>query len=221
MAAQQRGRLVVRLCVAAVAGAVVVACLAAPGCRRPAAGPGDEIPAVGTPPADMPPGAEEPLVEEPEGRKAAEAEEPTSERPAREAPATETGEAAEASPQSRAPAPAAGAERMTGADDAPPAGEGERPAFRERPQATAAEGAGFRERRGGRRGERLFEQYDANDDGALSQEELPEELAERVMRADADGDGRVSRDELMQFRPRARGERRGGVPGAQGEEDGR
>jgi len=64
-----------------------------------------------------------------------------------------------------------------------------------------------------RRG-RLFERLDENDDGVLTDDELPGEMAERMMQADANGDGKLSRDELEQSR-RARGGQRPGGPGGE------
>ncbi|MEA3400095.1 MAG: hypothetical protein U9R79_02510 [Armatimonadota bacterium] len=226
MTRQERGAVVVRVYFAAVTAAVVV-CLAISGCTKPAVGPGNEVPGVDAPSADMAPGGDEPQVEEPEGQAAAEAGTPESEPAAQQAapverpPAPRTREVEETSAQPPAPSRAGETQRATPVEDAPPGGPDERRAVREGPQGLAGEGAGFRERRGGRRGQRLFEQYDSNGDELLTREELPEELADRVMRADADEDGRVSKDELMQFRPRARGERRGRASGRQEAENGR
>ncbi len=44
--------------------------------------------------------------------------------------------------------------------------------------------------------ERLFERFDAEGVGFLSSDNLPEGVWERLSGADADGDGRISRDEL-------------------------
>lgn len=52
-----------------------------------------------------------------------------------------------------------------------------------------AGGAGEQRRRG------PFDRFDANNDGVLTSSELPEEARERIMRADRDGDGRVTREE--------------------------
>ncbi len=61
------------------------------------------------------------------------------------------------------------------------------------------------------RGGRLFERFDSNGDGLLTAQELqelPAEFSARILRADADGDRAVSRQEFEQARPaRARGGR--------------
>lgn len=46
----------------------------------------------------------------------------------------------------------------------------------------------------------LFEQFDANNDGLLQASEIPEFMRERIMAADTDGDGAVSREELRALR---------------------
>jgi Ca2+-binding EF-hand superfamily protein len=48
----------------------------------------------------------------------------------------------------------------------------------------------------------LFAEFDANEDGLLTEDELTEELWTRISAADADGDGAVSIAELAAFRPR-------------------
>ena len=48
-----------------------------------------------------------------------------------------------------------------------------------------------------------FSTLDANQDGALTADELTPQLRDRLMRADADGDGRVTKDELRAARKRA------------------
>ncbi len=68
--------------------------------------------------------------------------------------------------------------------------------------------------RGGRRGGTLFERFDADDDGTLTAAELPGEMASRIMEADANGDGRLTREELEQARP-------GGGRGGRGARTGR
>ena len=47
------------------------------------------------------------------------------------------------------------------------------------------------------RAERILKRFDGNDDGVLTAEELEGKRAERFLRADADGDGRVDRAELL------------------------
>ncbi len=76
-----------------------------------------------------------------------------------------------------------------------------------------ADGADERGRRGedgGRRGRRMLdpaqalERYDANDDGKLSRDELPERLAERMMEADTDKDGFLTAEELKKAEAKRR-----------------
>lgn len=66
--------------------------------------------------------------------------------------------------------------------------------------------------RGGPQGKpdaaQLFERADKNGDGKLTKDELPGPLAERLMKADADGDGAVTKAELEEARKKA-----GGRPG--------
>ena len=51
---------------------------------------------------------------------------------------------------------------------------------------------------------RLFDDRDANDDGKLSGDEIPEQMKTRLDRIDSDGDGSVSRKEFAAMM-RARG----------------
>ena len=82
-------------------------------------------------------------------------------------------------------------------------------------ETNARRGRGGGERRGGRRGgfdpAQMFERSDANKDGKLSREELPERLRDRMERLDTDKDGSVT---LEEFRANIRqafgGGRRGG-----------
>ena len=70
---------------------------------------------------------------------------------------------------------------------------------------------------------RMFADRDANDDGKLSGDEIPEQMASRLERIDTDGDGSVSRKEFDamirmrggQGRPGGAGPRGGGEPGGQ------
>ncbi len=48
--------------------------------------------------------------------------------------------------------------------------------------------------------------------GKITKDELPDSLAERLMKADANGDGAITKDELM----KAREKMRGGRPGRPG-----
>ena len=79
-----------------------------------------------------------------------------------------------------------------------------------------------REKMGGGRGEggrdvgAFFDRFDANEDGKLTKDELPERAAEHIMKADADGDGAVTKEELEAAR-----EKMGGQRGGDGERGGR
>jgi Ca2+-binding EF-hand superfamily protein len=58
-----------------------------------------------------------------------------------------------------------------------------------------------RQARGGRPSiDDIFAKLDKNADGKLTQDELPERLAERIMKADTDGDGAVTKEELQAAR---------------------
>ncbi len=73
--------------------------------------------------------------------------------------------------------------------------------------------------------DRLFEQMDADKDGKLSAEEIPEMLKDRVKDADTDGDGFISKEELAKVFANGMGGRggrggrggNGGQPGQPGE----
>jgi len=54
--------------------------------------------------------------------------------------------------------------------------------------------------------EKLMERLDANKDGKLEKEELPERIAGKLMKADADGDGAITKDELVQARQKLGGQ---------------
>ena len=92
--------------------------------------------------------------------------------------------------------------------------------------AFAGEGEGGR--RGGRgegkRGggkakcERLFQKFDQNEDGALTSDEVPEKLWTRISKADADGSGGVTKEELKAAHKERKGRRgRGGRGGGEGD----
>lgn len=74
---------------------------------------------------------------------------------------------------------------------------------------------------------RMFEQRDANKDGQLRGDEIPEQMAARLDRIDQNGDGAISRDELREMMGRMQqagpdGARPGrGPAGAGGRPDGR
>jgi multidrug resistance efflux pump len=75
-----------------------------------------------------------------------------------------------------------------------------------------AEGGEGRRGKGGARGgfdpiamvRGTFERYDANKDGILSSEEIPAERRDRIVAADANGDGKVDRAELTTAMSKAR-----------------
>ncbi len=115
--------------------------------------------------------------------------------------------------------------------ETPPSPEGSSaPAPRETPPArsgveeppreprTRPEGDGGPPRDDQERRERgdIFDRFDTNRDGVLTADEIPEPMRERVMRMDADGDGRVTREEFEAFRQQLReaGERWGRGEGA-------
>lgn len=60
--------------------------------------------------------------------------------------------------------------------------------------------------------EQMFERFDQNQDGQVTADEAPEGLWAKIQKADADGNGGVTLDELKAFRPE--GDRRGGPGGA-------
>jgi len=72
-------------------------------------------------------------------------------------------------------------------------------------------GSGERRAHGGMPSiEQILDRFDVNSDGKLTKDELPEQAAERILRADADGDGVVTKEELEEVRKRfAGGGRRG------------
>jgi hypothetical protein len=61
---------------------------------------------------------------------------------------------------------------------------------------------GSRERRRRPSPERMFQYLDRNRDGKLTEDEMPGPAWNRIQRADADGDGRVTPDELRAHRSR-------------------
>ena len=69
-------------------------------------------------------------------------------------------------------------------------------------------------RRGGNRQE-MFAQMDADGDGKLSGDEIPERLSDRIAEVDTDGDGAVSLEELQAVSPG-----RGGGGGRRGQDGG-
>ena len=81
------------------------------------------------------------------------------------------------------------------------------------------------ERRGGFDGgfnreqmaERMLREWDANEDGKLSKDEIPERMREFLTRSDADEDGVLTKDELLKGGPPQReGGREGGFGGRPG-----
>ena len=75
-------------------------------------------------------------------------------------------------------------------------------------------------RRRGARAKRRFEKADKNGDGQISQDEVSEEIWERLSKADADGDGNVTKEELKAAR-KGRAGKRGGQGGRRGGPRGR
>jgi len=61
--------------------------------------------------------------------------------------------------------------------------------------------------------EQILKRFDANSDGKLTEDELPERMAERMMRVDANGDGAVTKEEFEEVLKRFAGHRRGGDDG--------
>lgn len=61
--------------------------------------------------------------------------------------------------------------------------------------------------------EQLFQRLDANGDGKLSKDELPERFGQRIMQADADKDGVVTKEEFAEIAKQMGGGR--GGPGGQ------
>jgi len=76
-------------------------------------------------------------------------------------------------------------------------------------------GPGGRGGPGGQRNpEQLFSRMDKDGDGELIETEVPAQFWEKLSRADADGSGSISKDELTAARNRAPGAGGGGNPGA-------
>jgi len=131
--------------------------------------------------------------------------------------------------------PAAADTPLEGVQRGPPAapvtavsgGPGEEP--RRGEGGPPGEGGGEGSKEGKRRagGGRNFDpmQFDKDGDKKLSREELPEQMAERMMAADANGDGFIDPSELAEMRNRFRQGRQrdgeGGGPGGPGGEGGR
>jgi Ca2+-binding EF-hand superfamily protein len=80
-------------------------------------------------------------------------------------------------------------------------------------------GAGFPMPKGGKGDPReFFKQMDANKDGKLTKDEMPERMRDNFARLDADGDGVVSQEEFAQIGRQA-GKRPPGAPGAPPQND--
>lgn len=52
--------------------------------------------------------------------------------------------------------------------------------------------------------DRLLQAFDVNDDEALEEDEVPGRVWSRLSKADADGDGAVTREEFDSYRPGGR-----------------
>ena len=61
-----------------------------------------------------------------------------------------------------------------------------------------------------------FDRYDANKDGSLSQEEMPPDRRDRMIMADANGDGKVDRAEMTTSMQRMREHGANGAGGGGG-----
>jgi hypothetical protein len=65
----------------------------------------------------------------------------------------------------------------------------------------------------------MFKRQDADSDGKLSGDEIPERMKQMVSRVDADGDGSIDEKEMSEAA--ARFEERGGLRGVRGEQEGK
>ena len=85
------------------------------------------------------------------------------------------------------------------------------------PQMAGGRGQGGRDQRGGRRGggdpKAFFDRMDADKDGKLTKDEMPERMAERFDSMDADEDGSVTLEEMQKM---FSGGQRGGGRGQRG-----
>ena len=96
-----------------------------------------------------------------------------------------------------------------GGSDRRPAGPGGTP----RPEGAGPQGRGPGAERGEFMG-RMFTARDADKDGVLRGDEIPEQMAARLERIDQDGDAAISREELKQMMERMReAGQNGGRPG--------
>ena len=100
--------------------------------------------------------------------------------------------------------------------EASPAPEvGETPSASQAPPGPGRFG-GQRRRRGGFDPARIFQRLDANGDGKLSGEEIPERMRGNLGRMDTDGDGAVTLAEFREAMSQMRRRRRGRSPGREG-----
>ena len=100
--------------------------------------------------------------------------------------------------------------------EASPAPEvGETPSASQAPPGPGRFG-GQRRRRGGFDPARIFQRLDANGDGKLSGEEIPERMRGNLGRMDSDGDGAVTLAEFREAMNQMRARRRGRSPGREG-----
>lgn len=83
--------------------------------------------------------------------------------------------------------------------------------------AYAGEGKGKGKRGKARRhAGKIFKHFDKNKDGSLTADEVPEKIWNKISRADANGDGAVTKAELRQARKDRRGKRKDKAPKSDG-----
>ncbi len=186
---------------------ILLTVVALSGCRQPSDVLLDDLTYTGEPPVTGedsatptdPPADTQAPAESPEP-----VEVPSVPEPA-DAPAPTTSPPAHA-PTAPEPAPAAPSGAATGATGTTGRSGGAG-------GASAIGGPSGNSRRGPDRGD-MFERFDANGDGRLTADELPERAREHMMASDANGDGALTEDELRQAREgMTGGGRRQGRPG--------
>ncbi len=82
--------------------------------------------------------------------------------------------------------------------------------------AEAGEGGKRGGKRGGKKGKhkiaKLFKRFDKDKSGSLTSDEVPAKLWERISKADANGDGAVTKAEIKAKRKERGGKKGGGKP---------